>query len=394
MTALTQSERPVILGQFGPPTLTCIRSWGRQGFAVGMVCIKAQEELAPRSRYLDQYTTLPLGLLQKTEGIHIVVDFLNSFRATGLICVNENIAQWLNDHREVIPSEVSLWIPSNTTINNLRSKKQQIKTARTVGFTLLPTYHVDDSSHSITSIPADQFPLCLRPDFPGTVRPPFKARVISDRDDLSTFVNSLKHLSAPIIAQPFRNLPNLVIHGARTIRGETIGLHGFLVDRKFEGVTLTIRPIELDRQLFTQCADFTAEFDVTGNYHFEFLYNEKDKSATFLELNCRFGGTTAKVYACGYDEPLYALKSYGVPVRPNRKVKNVVVSSRRALLKYLYYTLRGKLTSLDYPEEPTLRRISQTLYAFITSRDDVFSLRDLSGSLGMYLDSLKLKLPW
>ena len=35
--------RPVIIGNFGPPTLACIRSWGRQGWKVGMISIGAED---------------------------------------------------------------------------------------------------------------------------------------------------------------------------------------------------------------------------------------------------------------------------------------------------------------------------------------------------------------
>jgi hypothetical protein len=113
------------------------------------------------------------------------------------------------------------------------------------------------------------------------------------------------------------DLPNLVVHGARTIGGTSIGLHAFLVDRKFETVTLSIRPTVLEKDLEEKCIEFTNHFDVIGNYHFEFLIDRKNGSIYFLEINNRLGGTTAKVFALGYDEPLLALQSYGVlPISP------------------------------------------------------------------------------
>jgi hypothetical protein len=140
------------------------------------------------------------------------------------------------------------------------------------------------------------------------------------------------------------------------------------------------------------------------------LIDKKDDSIYFLELNNRLGGTTAKVFALGYDEPLLALQSYGVlptppetsdqkPATRNQRpstivhqpLTNVTVSSKQALLKYFYYTIKGRLTPLDYPAEANLVRLAKTIYGFIRYRDDVFMLRDLKGSMALYFGNLKSK---
>jgi len=146
------------------------------------------------------------------------------------------------------------------------------------------------------------------------------------------------------------------------------------------------------------------------------LLDKKNGSVYFLELNNRLGGTTAKVFALGYDEPLLALQAYGVlptppetidqqqatsskqPATSNKQPstidyqpKNKIVSSKQALLKYLFYTIRDKLTPLDYPPEPKPIRILKTIYGFFRYRDDVFMLRDIKGSMALYLGNLKSK---
>jgi len=144
------------------------------------------------------------------------------------------------------------------------------------------------------------------------------------------------------------------------------------------------------------------------------LINKADSSAYFLELNNRLGGTTAKVYACGYDEPLLALQAYGAlptspatgnqqqasgnhqpstinkqPATRNKQLKNKTVSSKQFLLKYFYYTIKGRLTPLDYPSEPKWKRILKTIYGILRYKDDVFTLRDLKGSMALYFGNLK-----
>lgn len=409
-SAISSSVRPVIVGGFGPPTLACIRSWGIQGLRVGMVWIGSKKEPFPASKFLTDFVAIPAEKLYTPEGIQIIKEFLVRFRATGITCVAESVACWLNDRRQLFSDEVEIWLPTNKTIKNLISKQAQIEIARKVNFNILPTYFIDKNLESIDDILKNHFPLCLRPDDPATVAPVFKVQLVHSQEELIKYVKSMQKMDGPIVAQPLVHLPNLVVHGARTVNGDSIGLQGFLVERKFEGVTLTIHPTNLEKDFLDKCVQFTDDFNVTGNYHFEFLVDKKKDSVYFLELNNRLGGTTAKVFALGYDEPLLALQSYGVlPTSPetseqqqvvsnkppatifHRPLTNVTASSKQALLKYFYYTVKGRLTPLDYPSEANLIRLAKTIYGFIRYRDDVFMLRDLKGSMALYFGNLKSK---
>jgi len=409
--------RPVIVGGFGPPTLACVRSWGIQGLPVGMIWIGSKKEPPPASKFLTDFVAIPAEKLYTPDGIEIIKEFLIRFRATGITCVAESVACWLNDHRQMFPDELATWLPTNKSIKDLISKQKQIEIARKVHFNILPTYLIDKNLETINHIPKNHFPLCLRPDDPATVTPVFKAFLVHSQEELIKYVKSMQKIDGPIVAQPFMHLPNLVVHGARTVDGDSIGLQGFLVERKFEGVTLTIHPANLEKDFLDKCVQFTNYFNVTGNYHFEFLVDKKNGSVYFLELNNRLGGTTAKVFALGYDEPLLLLQSYGVlPTSPetreqkpatsnqqpassnrqpttivHRPLTNVTVSSKQALLKYFYYTIKGRLTPLDYPSETNLIRLAKTIYGFLRYRDDVFMLRDLKGSMALYFGNLKSK---
>jgi predicted ATP-grasp superfamily ATP-dependent carboligase len=366
-----------------------------------MVCIVSKKDPRPASKYLTEFVPIPPEKLYTPDGIQIINEFLKRFHATGIICVAESIACWLNDHRQVFPDEMAMWLPTNEAIKNLISKQTQIENARKIGFNVLPTYLINKNSESSDYIPQKHFPLCLRPDDPAMVAPAFKVHLVYSHGEMKRYIQSLKKISRPVIAQPLMNLPNLVVHGARTNSGDTIGLQAFLVERKFEGVTLTIRPISLEKDFLDKCAEFTSHFNVTGNYHFEFLIDKKNDSIYFLELNNRLGGTTAKVLACGYDEPLLLLQSYSVlPTSAETSKQNqasdnkqpladVTVSSKQALLKYFYYTIKGGLTPLDYPSETNLIRLAKTIYGFFRYRDDVFMLRDIKGSMALYFGNLK-----
>jgi hypothetical protein len=382
-----------------------------------MICIRTEGELYPASKYLSGFTTIAPAKLYSSSGVQIISDFLKQFRASGIVCVAERIASWINGQRQMLPAEVALWIPPNQVIHSLISKQKQVEVAHKVGLNVLPTYFVEKELQTINEIPEEHFPLCLRPTEPETIKPAFKVQLVRSRAELIDFVRKISKIDKSIIAQPFMDLPNLVVHGARTISGASIGLQAFLVERKFETVTLSIRPDFLEKDLEEKCIEFTNHFDIIGNYHFEFLIDGKNGSIYFLEINNRLGGTTAKVFACGYDEPLLALQAYGVvpinhqtpgvvkksktnsrrPVTSDQQadpatfgtLDNVTVSSKVALLKYLFYTIINRLTPLDYPSEGKLTRMIKTIYGFLKYRDDVFMLRDLRGSFAFYFQSLR-----
>lgn len=380
--------RPVMLSSFGPPALACIRSWGNQGWEPGLICIRSENESEPASKYLRGWMTLPHKKVYTDEGIEIVAEFLKKFNAGGITAIDEKISKWINQHRDKLPQKTAIWLPDNLIIDDVLSKKRQTEIAKAVGFDVLPTYLLNLKND--ISVKPEHFPLCLRPSEPGGSG--FKVHIVSSQEELVRFLQSLKKTSSPIIAQPFKSLPNLVIHGARTHTGATLGIQGFLVSRKFEGVTLTITPVDLPPDIHQKCIDFTDAFNIVGNYHFELLFDPNTKSAYFLEINTRFGGTTAKVLPCGYDEPVLALESYGVRADIRQTIKSVVVSNKQALMKYLFYALTHRLSPLDYPDEPMITKIRKTIWNFISCKDDVLNLSDMRGLLALYWGNLKAKL--
>jgi hypothetical protein len=225
---------------------------------------------------------------------------------------------------------------------------------------------------------------------PGSVAPPFKVENVATAEELRGFLSRHK-LQKPVIGQPFNNLPNLVVHGSRTIAGISIGLAGFLVERKFQGVTLTLRPVLLDEALKARCIAFTEVMELFGHYHFEFLVDCVTGTNHFLEINHRFGGTTAKVLVCGYQEPLYALQAQGVDVPASSPTHTATVSSIKALCKSALYALTNRLTPLDFPDESKAMRLWSTLKCLILCRDEVFAWDDLTGSAAFYLGAFSKK---
>lgn len=379
--------RPVLISAFGPPALAAIRSWGSRGFPVGLICIQPEKQPLPRSRYLTAVTPLNPDTLYTDQGFARIDAFLNEYGATGIMPINEKISCWLNHNRGRMKSSAVIWAPETPVIQKVLSKGEQLRVAREVGFELLPTYLIEYDNYQ--EVAPEHFPLCLRPDAPGTVTPAFKVHIVQDRQDLTRMLHTITRMDRPLLAQPFVNLPNLVVHGSRTVKGTVIGMQSFLVERKFQGVTLTIRPTSMERSLATLCSDFVERFALVGCFHFEFLFDPGSGKAFFLEINGRLGGTTAKVYACGYDEPLLALEAYGVCESGKQLIRNCVVSGKHALIKYLIYTITNKVTHLDYPMEHPVPRLLKTLWAAVRCKDEILSRADPQGSFSFYRSLLR-----
>ena len=380
----------VIAGRFSPPVLACMRSWGRNGHRVGFIHFDDGGSRWIASKYLNQYTSVPLRMMGKTDGITGIKDFLETFDADILSCVDDNMMCWLDDHKSVFEPDVSLALPPLDMVKQILSKTYQNQIASDVGFQVLPEFIISPENKSSISIPSTYFPICLRPSEAHDVTPFFKVKLIESSKMLKRFLQGIQiNNSGAIIAQPFKNLPNLVVHGIRTTAGDTKRLSGFIVERKFEGVTLTLKPYkQIDTHLINKCAQFVQSAELTGNFHFEFLLDPTSGAAFFLEINHRFGGTTAKALACGYDEPLYALEAHGIvkscTVSP---LVHTTVSNKQALLKYIIKAITGKLTLLDHPTAHPFRQCMAGLNGLLFHADEVIAFDDLTGSISLYANN-------
>ncbi len=353
---------------------------------MGFIVVSSEKDPFPASRYLTAAERVDALQVQTPEGFSSIRRFLKDFRAHGLLIIDESIALWLHHASRGDDGFPPLWCPGIPRLLRVLDKSEQIEAARHVGLAVLPTVKIEASGNRVPRLASEFFPVCVRPTS-GGVEPFFKVRLFHDQRDLEAFVSGLKTLTKPLICQPFRNLPNLVVHGSRSEAGDVYGLQAFVVPRKFEGVTLTIAPVPMPEGLARPCREFLDRLDVVGPFHFEFLWDPGQGIAWFLEINNRLGGTTAKVLACGYDEPGYALKAFGVPVPGldnGRPLRPVCAAGRQALMKYMASALTGRLTPLDFPVESARRSVSAAMRSFFSCRDDVWAWDDIPGSLSLY----------
>lgn len=383
---MTKSLNPVILGPLGPAQVACIRSWRRSGFSVGFIQVADGWELPFVKSAVASYLKISPDTLKTADGIEQICSFLDLHNATGITCLSYSLARWLHAIRGLIPRQTELWIPKLGVIDKLESKIEQTRLAQSVGFDLLPSFQVDKLARQ--SIPDDVFPIVVRPDDPTTVCPIFKMKYFEDRAALSSFVANLERVDRPMLAQPYVRGRNFVIHGYRT-RNQENGLAGFRVDHMFDGVTLTLSPSAIPAELSEKCKKFVEEIGLFGIYHFEFLHDPKNNSYYFLEINGRFGGTTAKVYRCGFDEPMLLLYCHNNGLsKPGNIQHQITATSKQALIKCLLQSFRGLTTIFDYPHGTTYDRLCNFLPGFFLWKDEIIDWHDPQITVAYFLQKI------
>lgn len=373
-----------ILGSFGPAGITAARSFRAQGIEVVYLEIGGTGT-ANRSRAVSRMIPIPREGLGEEEGFTAIAEAVERTGSQALLPLWDTEMMWLARRREALPGGCKLLAPSIESLELARSKHAQIKIARQSGFRVLPTWELFESAQAL-AIDGAAYPICLRPAIPEHVSPTFKVRLFASPDELTSFLAGLTWGPEPLLAQPFRAQPNLVVHGARTESGRVLALEGFLASVKFLGVSLELRPWRCSRQLLDCCERFLRELRISGPFHFDLLYSVEEDAAHYLEINTRLGGTTDKVCSLGYDEPMLALAAYGLAApagKPRMRSKRVAVD-RRFLLKQMLWALRGRLTPLDFPVGSRSRRLLHSLRSLVWARESMATLRDIKGSLAYY----------
>jgi biotin carboxylase len=379
----------LLVGPWGPAALAFARSLRREGIGVYLLQATLQHPDSASLSALRGTASLPPHFVGTPEGLDRVHAYARAVKATALVAMVDSELVWLAEHRDRFEPSCQVLSQSSDSLIQLLSKRFQLQLAEKAGLSVLPTYLLTRPA-DVESIAAHHYPLVLRPDRPEDIEPSFKARVVECSSQLRRLIRNCRRIDAPLIAQPLRRVPSLVVHGVRAVDGRVIASRCFRVPRKFEAVSLTLEPAEFPAALEEQCSEFASRAHITGCYHFEFLYSDEDARAYFLEVNVRLGGTTDKVVRAGFDEPLLLLQAYGIgpPSTPVDTPAARRVANKRVLLKHILWAARGKLTALDYPDVNPVTHIAYSCRDLIVAADSVFDRRDILGSLRFHLRNL------
>jgi hypothetical protein len=315
------------------------------------------------------------------SGMERIVAFVQRVQADAICTDDEFMLYWLASHRHRFEPQCRVMASPATAIARLMQKSEQTELAREAGFPVLPSWLLHSRADA-DSVPANGFPLCLRPTHMNSVTPGFKAHRVDSLAGLHSFLGGLIW-SSPLLAQPFCLGPNLVLHGVRSTEGRVLTLQCFRAYRKYKGFALSIERYELPPALRQAAERFAHLANLHGPFHFDLLQSPETGEIFFLEVNYRMGGTTPKVIQLGYDEPMLALAAFGLrpPHRPAPLRATRRVTGKRMLAGQISSSLRRAPGELDFPQHSRLRIFLSGLWEFLTVPDAILSRKDLRGSL-------------
>jgi len=387
-------ETIVYVGKFGPPSLAFARSCYRQGVSVHLLQISEREiHWQSYSSCISGGKSIDPKVIGTSDGIDQIKSYAESVGAEAIIGSSDTVLLWLTKNVEKFSPHCKLLMPPYEILSAILSKEYQIKIAKEVGLEMLPTWFFNNEL-DFKRVPKAKYPICVRPSNPDVVSPVFKAKVLYSPEELSAFLKTFQKIGEPIIGQPFYLFPDMKILGARSEDGKILVMKPFLVPRKFEGVTLTLERIDFSAGLESRCNDFVNKAQLTGCFSFDFLYNPKENTAYYLEINARLVGITDKAMHFGYDQPAFFLTSYGFQGKISPEILNTKwnkVVNKRAVLKHIVTAIRGKLNEMDYPSCGRLQHAWKSLIDLITAKDSVFDWRDLRGTRWFYFQGLTAK---
>lgn len=365
-----------MLGPVGPAQLACFRSWRKCGVATQFL----DTEVRPLPKWaqgiVDRYEHIgPVPGLD-AAAMDCVSLAMQRSGARAICCVSEQMAMRLWHQSDRLPAGSMVLGNPEQTLARLESKLEQVELGRLAGFDVLPSFAV--SSLNIESV-IDRlvFPLALRPDR-ASLDGSFKAEYVENQAELRGFLATRGPQAPGVVAQRFITGPSLVIHGSRDLQGRPGVLHGYIGRLKQGGVTVTLEPFELPQQIQSACDKFAQLLDLHGVFHFDLMLEPQTGQMWFLEVNARFGGTTAKAYASGYDEPRAMLEAFELisldsSANTSTKMGKAAVN-RMAALKAFLSGLRGQGSRVDFPYPSRLQVIFRSLRAAIFYADEVLTL--------------------
>jgi hypothetical protein len=367
------------------PVLIFSRSCRALGISVYLV--EVTEKTASRhphfSCFAGDRTVLTWDAIVSPQGPAIVRACIDKIGADAVISTDEFLLNWLAQNRASFEPSCRVMAGPAETHEMLLSKVRQSSLAREAGFNVLETWYLSNIDDIVTGPHAGSYPICVRPTYPASVEPKFKAKLLSSPADLRKFLESLKSIGRPLIAQPFHIGPNLVVHGARDSQGNILALDGFLAYRKFRGYALSLERTKLSADLVNCCERFATSIGIVGVFHFDLLRSDSSGLTYFLEINPRMGGTTSKVFPLGYDEPALVLRSHGFCTLAKDTVTRAArrATGKRNLILHIIACLRNETQEFSYPMESRWTSIGRSIFELAFLPDPVLSAKEPWNSL-------------
>lgn len=374
-----------ILGPLGPVQLACLRSWRKLDFSTTF--IHSGKKPLPKwgQGIADHYSWIPRRS-DEAAWLRQISQLCSELNVKALACVDESIAELLNKAQsDDLFKGVKLLVNTTQVLLRLESKHNQIQFATAAGFDVLPTI-VLSGVDAAGSLADSDFPLVVRPDLASKCLPVFKMAYFESKSQLATWLKQFSFDGYQLLAQRYISGDSWVVHGMRTSSGLSEHI-AFRTEVRSGGLSVSIVPTKLPAAISEACRSFSDISSLHGVYHFDLIQDEKGQ-LHFLEVNPRMGGTTAKVFAAGYDEPAALLFAFGLLDKLPAIVKRKGAVNRVGLVRSGLSIIRRNFFVIDSHSSHYNRQVKRVLKAFFVYEDEFFFLSDLGGTLAYVYDAV------
>jgi len=374
----------VYVGGFNPCSIAVIRGFAAAGFRVHVIEEMPSSEAAASSEgMLPGSVPFDESLLGTAEGLRRIVGVIAAADARAVVGQSDDFLLWMADNRAALPPACALLCPPREALARAQSKLHQIDAARRFGIDVLPTYLLRNPADA-RRIDAAHYPLVIRPSTRHSVQPRFRIHLAGNAAEAQEWLAGHVVQGDPVIGQPFRELPGLLVHGVNSLDGRCLEAATYLVARKFAGVSLSVRPVACDGPLVERVVAMSLGMGIVGPYHVELLYDPRSGQAWHLDLNARFGGTTDKVRRLGFDEPALTLRAFGLlgpAAEAGAPSPHGEVVNKDVVVTHMASAVRGRLSPLDYPRKPRWWHVMRDSISLLCSMDSLFYPGDVRGYL-------------
>jgi len=297
-------------------------------------------------------------ILDPTESNNKIIELAKGYNHVYCLALSYN--DILNLHKLSSISQnknITIIGPSVDCIDVLQNKEKMNNAAQEAGLPILQDIDIKDKRIS------NHFPLVLRPTNENNAD--FKADFIHNSQSLAPY------LTTDVVAQRFISGPNIVVHFANF--SEDFNIACFAARNKYEGVTLTLEKSPMiDSILSNKIKTFLDNLKFKGIGHIEFIQDELTGELYFLDFNGRFGGTSLKAAALGFNE-FYLTCSHFMPslFKANIEGQAQLVSNPLALIKCIKTLCTSKKDILDYPQKNKLSYLFYLFYILMFKKNEL-----------------------
>ena len=322
---MTQQQRQkiLVLGEDTRSFLSVIRSLGRAGYCVDVVCY---DQLSPalKSKYINKAYFLNYQAFTNNELLEQLIQLVHQQHYQIVVPCDERAIFPLFENQHRFPAETILAIPNQEVIANLFDKNSTKLLAEKLGIA-----HAKGRLLSLQTFSYAE----LKQEFGSTfvIKPTlsFKSDVLSKRQK----VEIIDSESAYMVWQDKSELTDLyLVESYFSGIGEGVSIlavdgqvlayfaHKRVSEPKSGGGSSYRKSIKLDESMANACAKICRATNYTGVGMFEFKKNEHTGDWILIEVNARFWGSLPLAIYAGLDFPVKYIeallaKSKGVSAR-------------------------------------------------------------------------------